>query len=52
MPNFFKKKMGNFKSTEKNESKCVKKCQPVIMAVHTVATMLPKPHFICHAKPI
>jgi len=52
MPNFFKKKMGSFKPIEKNEGKCVKNCETVIKALHTIATMLPKSHFIRHAKPI
>jgi len=44
MPNFLKKKMGNFKPIEKKWGKCVKKCQSVMVALHTIATMLPKTH--------
>jgi len=44
--------MGSFKPIEKNEGKCVKKCQTIIKALHPIATMLPKPHFIHHAKPV
>jgi len=50
MPNFLKKKMDNFKLVEK-EGKCVKKCWTVIIALHTIATMFQKPHFICHVEP-
>jgi len=42
--------MGSFKPTEEKEGKCVKKCQTVIIALHTIATMFQKPRFICHAK--
>jgi len=44
--------MGNFKPIEKKDGKCVKKCQTGMMALHIVATMFPKLHFIHNAKPI
>jgi len=44
--------MGCFKPIEKNEVKYVKKCQTIILALHTIATMLLILHFIHHAKPI
>jgi len=34
---------------EKKDNKCVSKCQVIIMALHIVATIFPKPHFIHHA---
>jgi len=48
----FLQKMGSFEPIEKNEGKCVKKCQTIIKVSHTVSTILPKLCFIHHAKPI
>jgi len=48
---FPQKKLGSFKLIEKKECECVKKCQTIIIALHTIATMFQKLHFISHAKP-
>jgi len=43
--------MDSFKPIEKKKGKCVKKCQTVIIALHTVAIMFQKTHFIHPTKP-
>jgi len=49
MPNCFKEK-GQLQAYRKKKGNYTKKCQTIILALHTVATMFQKPHFICHQK--
>ncbi len=51
MPNCLKTKWAASSLWKKKRGKCVKKCQTVIMALHIVAPMFSKPHFIHHSKP-
>jgi len=44
--------VGSFKPLEKKRVKFVEKCQTIMMALHIIATMFPKPHSIHRAKSI